>query len=176
MDLVQKNQTAELSSLKKLVVTMKWTSAVDFDLAALYVPKSGEHGLIYFGNKGTLNEFPFIGLDQDSGVGDSGGDNEENLRITKLDEMSKIYLICWDWGSIQSGTSARFVDSDLNITLTSDTGEVNRVCLDDPGIGNILVMAEIKVSPIGATLINLNKIGTLKNLKDSNQILEIINS
>ena len=42
----------------------------------------GTFGHIYFGNKGKLTTSPYIALDKDSGVGNSAGNNEENMTIT----------------------------------------------------------------------------------------------
>lgn len=167
MKLVQKGQEANIVSLKQLVATMKWTTAIDFDLAAVYEAKSGNKGMICFKNKGNMNVFPFMALDQDAGVGDTGGNNEENLRITKLDDMNKVHLICWDYKAVQRGIPARFANSDLSIVLTNDQGETQVVNLDAGDVGNVVVIATIdNTSPIGAKIINASKVGSLKNVNE----------
>ncbi|HUS89588.1 MAG TPA: hypothetical protein VMW91_09525 [Desulfosporosinus sp.] len=174
MDLIQKGQEVNVATLKQLIATMKWTSAVDFDLAAAYEAKSGDRGMVYFGAKGDLNAMPFMSLDQDAGVGDTGGDNEENLRITSLSDMKKVHLICWDYKAVQKGTPARFAGSDLTITLTNDKGEAHVVTCDAGDVGNVVVIATIdNTSPIGAKLINTSKAGTLKGLKNSEQFFTL---
>ena len=70
--------------VKQLIATLKWTSADDFDLAAIYVKEDGECGMVYYGDKGSLATFPYISLDEDAGVGGTAGDNEENLRILSV--------------------------------------------------------------------------------------------
>lgn len=179
MKIAQKGGVANVSTFKQLIAKMVWTVPVDFDLAAAYVTKKGMKGLVYFGtpNKGDLNAFPFMQLDKDAGVGDTGGDNKEIMRITNLDDMAQVYLVCWDWESMKTGAPARFADSDLNITLTDDKGNTNEVHLDAGSAGNVVVLAKIdNTSPIGATMTNTSIVGTIKKFTDDSQIFEIINA
>src|SRR5210317_1849548 len=105
MDLKQKGTEANVGGFKQLMVSMKWTTAADFDLAAAYESKDGKQGLVYFGDLGDMNEFPYMQLSKDEGVGDKGGDNEETMRITRLDDMNYVWILCWDYGMVQSGQS-----------------------------------------------------------------------
>ena len=175
MQLKQKGESANVGSFKQLLVTMKWTTAADFDLAAAYQKTNGEYGLIYFGDLGNLNDFPHIQLSGDEGQGDSGGDNEEQLRITKLDGMKAVWLICWDYGQIQKGAPARFSDSDVSLNVMDDTGTSHDITLDAGSFGNTAVLATIDVSAIGSKLTNTSKAGTLKGLTNLQQLLDIIN-
>lgn len=122
MEIVQKGGSATLDSLKQLMVKMSWSTKQDFDLAALYEAKDGRKGMAYFGNKGSLDAFPFMKLSGDAGVGDKvdAGGNEEIMRITKLDDMQKVHIIVWDYGSIRSGSKARFVDSNVQVEVVDD--------------------------------------------------------
>jgi tellurite resistance protein TerA len=174
MELKQKGASASVGSFKQLLVTMKWTTAADFDLAACYQKKDGNYGLVYFGDLGDLNGFPFIQLSGDEGVGDEGGDNEEQLRITKLDELSNVWLLCWDYGQVQAGKPARFSDSDITLNVMDDSANSHNVTLDTGTFGNVCVMATIEVSPIGSKLVNTSKAGTLKGLTNLQQLLDII--
>ncbi|GBC59864.1 hypothetical protein DENIS_0805 [Desulfonema ishimotonii] len=176
MDLKQKGSEANVGSFKQLMVSMKWTTAADFDLAAAYETKEGKQGLIYFGEMGDLNGFPFMQLSGDEGVGDQGGDNEETMRITKLDDMKYVWLLCWDYGKVQEGGAARFNDSDVSLTVLDDKGTAHDVLLDTGDMGNVALLATIdNASPIGAKLINSSKAGTLKGLKTLQQLIDIIN-
>lgn len=175
MDLKQKGSEANVAGFKQLMVSMKWTTAADFDLAAAYEDKNGKQGLIYFGELGDLNAFPFMQLSGDEGVGDTGGDNEETMRITKLDEMKFVWLLCWDYGKIQDGAPARFKDSDVSLTVLDDKGTSHNVSLDTGDMGNVALLAIIdNSSPVGAKLINASKAGTLKGLKNLQQLMDII--
>jgi uncharacterized protein involved in tellurium resistance len=175
MELKQKGSEANVGGFKQLMVSMKWTTAADFDLAAAYEGKDGKQGLIYFGEQGDLNAFPFMQLSGDEGVGDTGGDNEETMRITKLDDMKYVWLLCWDYGKVQDGAPARFSESDVNMTVMDDQGNTHNVNLDTGDMGNIALIATIdNSSPIGAKLINSSKAGTLKGLKTLQQLMDII--
>ena len=63
------------------MVSLKWTTATDFDLAAAYEGKDGKKNMVYFGDLRNLNEFPFMQLSGDESVGDTAGDNEETMRV-----------------------------------------------------------------------------------------------
>ena len=177
MELKQKGSSANVGNFKQLMVTMKWTTAADFDLAAAYEDKTGKHGLVYFGELGDLNAFPFMQLSGDEGVGDKGGENEETMRITKLDDMNYVWLLCWDYGKIQDGAPARFKESDVSMNIMDDKGQSHQVKLDTGGLGNVALIATIdNSSPIGAKLINSSKAGTLKGLKNLQQLMDVIKS
>ena len=176
MQLQQKGEEANVGSFKQLMVAMKWTTATDFDLAAAYEDKTGKQGLVYFGSLGDLNEFPFIQLSKDEGVGDQGGENEEIMRITNLDDMKFVWLLCWDYGQIKTGGAARFKDSDVSLTVMDDKGTGHEVKLDTGDMGNVALIATIdNASPIGAKLVNESKAGTLKGLDNLGELMEIIN-
>lgn len=175
MELKQKGSEANVGGFKQLMVTMKWTTAADFDLAAAYENKDGKNGIVYFGDMGDLNAFPFMQLSGDEGVGDTGGENEETMRITKLDEMKYVWILCWDYGKVQDGAPARFKDSDVSLHLMDDKGDSHNVLLDTGDMGNVALIATIdNSSPVGAKLINSSKAGTLKGLKNLDQLMEII--
>lgn len=177
MQLKQKNAEVNMENFNgNLAVKMKWTSAIDFDLAALYVKKDGSEGLVYFGNLGNSASFPFIQLDKDSGVGDQGGDNEENLKISKIEDFQKIHLVAWDYKAVLGGSHARFDDSDLKLFLDDSKDVKHEVHLHTGDLGNTIVVATIDNSGDTPKLINTSKVGTLKGLDDSKSILAIANS
>jgi len=177
MELKQKGAEANVGGFKQLMVSMKWTTAADFDLAAAYESKDGKQGLIYFGELGDLNAFPFMQLSGDEGVGDAGGDNEETMRITKLDDMNYVWLLCWDYGKVKDGTPARFRDSDVSLSVMDDKGNSHDINLDTGDMGNVALLATIdNTSPIGIKLINDSKAGTLKGLQNLQELMNIIQS
>ncbi|MEY3219406.1 MAG: hypothetical protein RIT27_763 [Pseudomonadota bacterium] len=91
--LEQSKDFSEISSVfNYIAVTLSWTQAIDLDLYAFYRAKDGKIGEIFYDNKGSLRNFPFIKLDGDSGIGNTGGDNEENLIITSISEMDYILI------------------------------------------------------------------------------------
>lgn len=173
MEIVQKG---EPTGNHKFVVSLRWSTAVDFDLAAGYETRQGKQGLIYYGNRGDLNCFPFIELSPDEGVDEADGDCEETLLVGSIDEMKYVWLFCWDYGQIQTGSDARFADSDAQVTLTEDTGETYAAKLDTVSSGNVCIVATIDNSdPQSLRVDTDSKSGTLKGLKNLSQLLAIVN-
>lgn len=174
MELTQKGSEAFVP-IKQLMVSMKWTTAADFDLAAAYEAKDGKQGLVYFGDLGDMNAFPFMQLSKDEGIGDQGGDNEETMRITRLDDMNYVWIFCWDYGMVQNGQSARFKDSDVVLSIIDDSGKNISIEIDTGDTGNVCCIATIdNSSPMGAKVINSSQAGTLKGLKSLDQLIELV--
>lgn len=177
MELAQKGEEAQVGGLKQFMVSLKWSTATDFDLAAAFEGKDGRKGMVYFGELGNLNEFPFMQLSGDEGVGDTGGDNEETMRVMNLDEMKFVWILCWDYGAVQDGKPARFAGSDVSVSLMDDSGTNHNVKLDSGDTGNVSVVASIDNSNLmGAKLVNESKAGTLKGLSNLDQLMSIINA
>ena len=175
MELKQKGTEANVGGFNQLMVSMKWTTAADFDLAAAYEDKHGTYGLVYFGNLGDLNAFPYMQLSGDEGVDDAGGDNEETMRISKLDDLKQVWILCWDYGMVNRGAP---LDLKIAILLSQSlTIKVLPTMLHSTqGIQVILhFLATINnTSPIGPKLINSSKAGTLNGLKQLQQVMDFI--
>ena len=174
MQLEQKGQAAAMEGARQFLITLRWTTAADFDLAAMYETSSGRIGMVYFGMRGDLNSFPYMQLSGDEGVGDTGGDNEEQMRITRLDEMKRIWLLCWDFGMVSAGAPARFHESDVRISVTDDLGRSYDVALDEGSAGNIAVVALIDNAGPQVQFVNTSKTGVLRGFSRFDQILEVI--
>ncbi|HAI68026.1 MAG TPA: hypothetical protein DCM38_01150 [Gammaproteobacteria bacterium] len=175
MELKQKGEETSIDVSKPLIVSMKWTTAADFDLAAIYETKQGKQGLVYFGDKGQLNKFPYMALSGDEGVGDKGGENEETMRINRLDDMNYVWIFCWDYGMVQTGQAARFKDSDVKLSLADDSGHRTDVNINTGESGNVCCIATIDKSEAGETkLINYSQAGTLKGLKTLEQLIGVV--
>lgn len=167
--LKQKGDVAHFT-IKDVVATLSWTAAVDLDLYAFYQAKTtikpkkgflgigsikpGQEGKVYYSSKGNLNKFPWMSLDQDSGVGDVGGMNEENLRIAHLDEMDHVLIVA----NIFNKPNANFASYDGRVTVKA-TGQQVEVPLTATSGGNWCIIAHIDNSnPIGAKIININQV------------------
>jgi tellurite resistance protein TerA len=171
MDLKKKGEEAFVS-VKQLMVSMKWTTAADFDLAALYEGKDGKIGLVYFSELGDLNAFPFLQLSGDEGVGDKGGENEETMRITKLDDLKYVWLLCWDYGAVDKGKPARFKDSDIQVTISDDSGKSQNVTLDTGDTGNVTNIATIDNSgAMGPKIVNASKTTVWKSFPSKTEMI-----
>lgn len=162
-----------------LQCTLNWTSKVDLDFIAYYMPKSGApvkkglldklfgsspqgKGKVFYGSKGELKKFPFISLDQDAGIGDVGGDNEENLRFGNIDAHEHILIVANIFGK----SNANFAKYDGKVTLRAD-GKQFVVPLTSTDGGNYCVIARIENVDGVAKLVNVNKtLSGEPNIKD----------
>ncbi len=155
--------------VKQLMVQLKWTKGVDLDLMAFYKAKDGQTGGVFSdqypgGNRGDLNAFPFIQLDQDAGVGGTAGENEETIRITKLDDLNEVYICALNYTDAAAGKEVSFADYDGHVMVMDDTGQSFGVPLDSTEKGHAAVIAKLDSSnPIGGKLINENRVLSLSD-------------
>ncbi|MEM7016084.1 MAG: hypothetical protein AAF512_01940 [Pseudomonadota bacterium] len=150
---------------------MVWKVAVDLDLYAYYLVKPGmepdktgffaklfgggkekPEGRIFFGRRGNLNKFPWISLDQDAGVGDKGGDNEENIRFAQLELMQHVLIAA----NIFNKPDANFASFDGHVVLAADDQEIE-IPLSSSETGSYCIIAHIDNSGDQPMLINVNK-------------------
>jgi len=140
---------------KNLIATLRWSKKVDLDLRALYRFKDGKEGSIYYGNKGSLARHPFIALDKDDGVGDVGGDNEENMRFKDLSNIEHILIVV----NIFNKINHRFSDYDGMVIVSSHNGQGFEVPLTAEAKGSWCVVARVdNTDVVGPKLINVNQI------------------
>ncbi|MGK7904785.1 MAG: stress response protein [Hormoscilla sp.] len=161
--LKQKGEEAYVS-LKQLMASLKWTAAVDLDLMAFYKAKDGRVGGIFSdnyagGSMGSLNSFPFIQLSGDAGVGATGGENEETLRITKLDDLAELYICTINFTDAVQNRDRAFSSYDAYVLVVDDKGESVAVPLDSTEPGTVAVIAKIdNTGFMGAKMINENRV------------------
>ncbi len=179
MELKQKGETSAIDASQPLTVSMSWTTAADFDLAAAYETNTGKQGIVYFGDRGSLEKFPYMMLSEDQGVDDtvddSDGINEEELQIIRLDHMKYVWIFCWDYNMVRRGQSARFNDSDVKLTIIDVFANSVSVSIDTGDSGNVCCIATIDNTNPGHTkLINYSQAGTLKGLKTLDQLIKVV--
>jgi len=151
-------------SVKQLMVTLKWTADVDLDLMAFYKTKDGQTGGIFSdnypgGSLGSLNSFPFVELSGDEGVGAVGGDNEEVLRITKLDDLAELYIVTLNYTDASQKIQSAFNSYDGAVVVMNDQGEAVEVPLNATEQGSVAVICKLdNTGPMGAKLVNMNEI------------------
>ena len=122
--------------ITNIAVKLQWTKAIDLDLHAFYLTEDGEEHHVYFGNKESGHG---IQLDQDSGIGDSAGANEENLTVATLNNISRILFATNIFGGKKSDD--RFSNYDGKIQFTTNHGQVIDVPLQAQEKGNWCVLS-----------------------------------
>lgn len=163
MELKQKGSDATIGAFKQLKVSLIWQSAVDLDLMAFYKTKDGRTGGVYSdnysgGSLGDLNQFPFMQLSGDEGVGAVGGDNREELRITNLDEIEELNIVAINFTDASSSTDKVFADYDAVVEVMTDTGDNHTVALDSRQSGSVAVLCKFKNEFLGASLVNNSEV------------------
>jgi tellurite resistance protein TerA len=162
-------------SLQKIKAKLTWQSDVDLDLYCFYLKKnhetyeehpgfiaklfgkapkiSAEVFKIYFRNKGSLSTSPYIKLDQDAGIGDKGGDNEENIEIAKTSDVDALIFAT----NIYNKPDAIFSSYDGKV-IVECMGQIIEVPLVAKAKGNWAYIAMIDCSQDQIKVINLNQI------------------
>lgn len=135
-----------------LIATLSWKTSVDLDLYAFYRTPNGDTGRVYFSAKTGLGGV--IRLDGDAGVGDIGGDNEENMTISDLSRIEHLVIAANIYGKSGANfakyNSRVLVKTDLKefeVPLTSTTGGswaviawVNNSNPDNPQLNNVNIV------------------------------------
>jgi len=160
-----KEQGAEANiPLEQLQVTLKWTKNVDLDLMAFYRTKDERTGGVFSdqipgGTLGNLNSFPFIQHSGDEGSEDESGDNQEQIIISKLDDMAEVYICALNYTDASEGKDVTFSEYDGGVVVLDNKGQSIGVPLDAKERGYIAIIAKIDNSGEGGPkLINENKI------------------
>jgi len=161
--LKKKGDAAEITLKKKgataVHAKLSWKKAVDLDLHAFYKTKEGKFGHVYFSNKGRLDKEPYIALDEDAGVGNTAGDNEENIRIGQLDHLSSVLIatnIFRFLGFLSSGEN--FAKYDGKVVIETDSGDSIEVPLTSEEKGRWCLIAKIDNTGDTPRVININQV------------------
>ncbi len=161
-----KDFTEISSQFVRLTITLGWTQAVDLDLYALYRTKEGKTGEVYHDERGNLKSFPFMRLDDDAGIGNTGGNNEENLYITALDEMDYVLIAVNIYK--ERGIFSLFKRKDCfshydgKIFIQPDAGQELEVPLSSSESGNWCVVAGIENRGDKLKILNINAVTSKK--------------
>lgn len=152
IELKEKGGEANLTSVNRVHAQLRWKKAVDLDLYALFEMKNGRKGKIYYSQR-SISGIP-IRLDQDAGVGDTGGDNEENMYFEQVHTIKHVLIVA----NIYAKAGASFASYDGGVIVEADTQQVS-VPLSSTLSGNWCIVAHFdNSSPIGAKLTNINKV------------------
>ncbi len=135
--------------------TLDWTHAIDLDLHAFYGLKTGEQGEVNSMEEGSLDSVPYIAIDDDMGVGDEGGKNQENLTLSRLDTLDSVIFVANIFRDDDDPES--FARYDGRVTVTTSLGELV-VPLTSTAPGNWAVIAKLENTGQGLRLVNVNKV------------------
>lgn len=162
IELKSKGESVNLPTVEQLKVTLGWSSSVDLDLMAFFERKGGGFGGVYSdqisgdaSSLGNLNAFPFIELSGDAGVGKAAeGEETEELKITNLGEISKLYLVALNYtGAKSKDATASFSSYNGHVAVVDEKGNNFDVPLGAVEKGTVAHIATIDNSgAIGATL------------------------
>ena len=160
---------AGLTKSAKIGAKLTWTKPVDLDLHAFYKTKEGLFGHVYYDNLGNLYKPPCIQLDEDAGIDNTGGNNEENITIKSLSHVESILIatnIYRKFSFLSFGDN--FAKYDGKVVIETDRGEHIEVPLDSEKVGKWCVIAKIDNSdPSHPHVININKVQKSEpNIKD----------
>ena len=152
--------------VKQAIVALEWSSDVDFDLIVLYKTKDGREGGVWSNafrgapanSLGDLNEFPFIQLSGDMGIGRAGGDNIETMRVAKLDDMAEVHILAFNFSDYAEGTKGTFSQYNGKVTLKQDNGEGFECPLEATEAGTVAHIATISAGMMGAKLTRVDKV------------------
>lgn len=166
----QKGEKANLSG-NDFQATLRWKASVDLDLHCFYLlkdaapaPAKGVFGKIFgggsssgeghvdFSKRGSKERSPWIYLDQDAGIGDVGGDNEENIYFTRVDHIERALIVA----NIYNKSDANFAGYD-GVVIVRGGGREIEVPLTERKQGSWCVIAGLDNSSGTPQLINVNK-------------------
>ena len=134
--------------VKQLFIRLSWKAEVDLDLMAFYQTHSGEVGGVFSDNipggmHGSLKEFPFIELSGDEGVEAQGGDNQEELRIAKLDEISNLFIVVLNFTDASESRTSNFSKYGAQVLVVNQNNETFEIPLDFTEDGHVAVICQI---------------------------------
>lgn len=156
--------------MSNLAVQLKWTADVDLDLMVFYRMKEGQAGGILSenyprGDQGKADQFPYITLDGDAGVGAVGGDNVENITISQLDpSIEEYYIVALNYTDAVAGSQSAFATYDGGVTVRSNEGGEETsvgIPLDASERGHVVLLGRIDNTTGTPRLINENRVMSL---------------
>ncbi len=167
IELKNKGEETKIKS-NKINAKLTWKTAIDLDLYCFCREKKESGGFfnklfnsnndvqdktIYYGSKGSSSFGPCILLDQDAGVGDKSGDNEENINFYKISKIQYALIAV----NIFNKPNSNFALYDGKISVTDNDRSIE-INLNDSTLGNWCVIALIDNSGSEAKIININKV------------------
>jgi len=175
--LARKNDEAFVP-VSQLAVTLRWSTDVDLDLMVFFKAKDGTKGGVFSegypdGNLGSLENFPFMRLSGDAGLGATGGDNAEEIKIAKLEGIDEVYVVTINYTDAVEEKSSCFADYDGSVSIVpykgqgfTDPNEKDslEIPLTSRDPGHVAVICKIdNMSAVGPKVINMNDVMSLSD-------------
>lgn len=153
-------------------IALSWKSKDDFDIAVAYADKQGKTGLVYFVEKGSLTSYPFMQLDKDS-RGSIIFKQRETILINNLNEMQKVYILCWDYEAIREEKPANFnKKNSVEVAVEDENGFSSVAVLMSDGTFNTTCIAKIE-NKDGFVFTNISRgLNVNFNAKDIIELIE----
>ncbi|MBD8982397.1 MAG: hypothetical protein EGR83_10195 [Bacteroides cellulosilyticus] len=157
----KKSDSATFSFNERVIVTLLWSSETDLDLCLFFKKKNGEVGGVfsdeYRQNRddlGALNKFPFIMHSGDAKEPQPGGEESEEIKIAKLDDIAEAYVVIVNYGAAIDNEPVTFNEHSGKVILKSDTGDNLEVLADASDKGHVYLVCSIKNDGASKTLKN----------------------
>lgn len=136
--------------LTRIHIQLNWTASVDLDLHAFVRRRNGSEEQVYFGNRTEDG----IALDMDAGVGDRGGQNQENIIIDSLKDIQDVLFATKIFNK-----GGCFADYDGRVVLETNNGDHITVPLLAQQRGDWCVIARINNrNPDVPSVSNVNRV------------------
>ena len=143
----------ESRPIEDVRVSLQWTAAVDLDLHAFYRLADGRRGHVWWWKRRGTG----LHLDVDAGIGDQGGQNEENIRITDLAALEEILFAT---KIFTKGGCYRDYDGRVQLITRSGGEQLDRVTvpLTSTERADWCVIARLSRDANGPIITNLNEV------------------
>lgn len=132
--IVLKSKQAAVIDFSQMRITLSWRDNIDLDLCAFGKTVNGQPFSILSSNfagasQGDLNQFPFMQLDGDAGVGgNAAGELEQEQMIIKdLSQVAELYictLACDDDGNLLTDVAFNQIGATVKVESDRAGGEV----------------------------------------------------
>jgi|LGOV01.1.fsa_nt_gb uncharacterized protein involved in tellurium resistance len=168
--IVLASKTSTVLAVNKARVLLQWKDDADLDLAAFGRTISGQNFSVISdnypkGSMGNLNQFPFMQLSGDAGVGGNvaGDMEEEELLITNLDQVQELYIACFccDAAGVLE-QNAKFSTLGAQVVVNTDAGDEYTMPLQ-----------AVDSNGLVAVIAKLERVNGKMNLVNNSEVLNV---
>lgn len=147
----RKTEEATFTFGGSLKVHLYWSSDTDLDLCLFFRKKDGEVGGV-FSNEyrqkksdlGSLTKFPYMLHMGDNKEPAPGGEESEQINISRLDEIDQAYVCIVNYGAAIEGDDVTYAQEGGRVEVMSDSGDYLEVLADSSDEGHVYCVCSIK--------------------------------